>query len=82
LQSTGRLATAPWGKGDLMLPKNEIIELYNGYKAKYEQLKGKRNSDIGYVSERVVVKWMIELLEKILNDDIIVKGKIEKKVMK
>ena len=56
--------------------------LYNGYKAKYEQLKGKRNNDIGYVSERVVVKWMIELLEKILNDDIIVKGKIKKKVIK
>ena len=52
-----------------MLPKSEIIELYNGYKAKYEQLKGKRNNDIGYVSERVVVKWIIELLEKILNGD-------------
>jgi len=65
-----------------MLPKSEIIALYNGYKTKYEQLKGKRNNDIGYVSERVVVKWMIELLEKILNDDIIVKGKIKKKVIK
>ena len=69
LQSTGRLATVPWGRVVQMLPKSEIIALYNGYKAKYEQLKGKRNSDIGYVSERIVVKWMIELLEKILNGD-------------
>jgi len=30
-----------------MLPKEEIIKLYNGYKAKYEQLESKSDDDIG-----------------------------------
>jgi len=30
-----------------MLQKEEIIKLYNGYKAKYEQLESKSDDDIG-----------------------------------
>jgi len=49
-----------------MLSKEEIMEIYNKYKAKYEELKGKSENDIGYVSERGEIKDIIELLEKIL----------------
>jgi len=49
-----------------MIPKEEIMEIYNKYKARYEELKGKSENDIGYVSERGEVKDIIELLEKIL----------------
>ena len=52
--------------GDLMLSEEEITEIYNRYKAKYEELKGKSENDIGYVSERGEIKDIIELLEKIL----------------
>jgi len=52
-----------------MLPEAKIRELYNDYKAEYEQLKGKSDSNVGYVSRRVMVKWIIELLEEILNGD-------------
>jgi len=53
-------------QGELMLPKEEIMEIYNKYKARYEKLKDKSDNDIGYVSERGEAKDIIELLEKIL----------------
>jgi len=68
-QLAGRLATVPWRKGVCMLPEAKIRELYNDYKAEYEQLKGKSDSNVGYVSRRVMVKWIIELFEEILNGD-------------
>jgi len=49
-----------------MLPKYEVMELYNSYKAKYNELKGKDDNDMGYVTERAEIKRIMDLLKKIL----------------
>ena len=49
------------------LPKSEIKKLYKQYKKDYEQLKDSNDpSDIGRL---IVVAWMLQLLEELLNGD-------------
>jgi len=49
-----------------MLSKDEILVLYDKYAAKYEKLKDMKSSDVGYVSEKVEIKDILDLLEAIL----------------
>jgi len=48
------------------LPKSEIEKIYKDYKAEYEQLKDSNNPR--NIGKLIVVAWMLQLLEELLND--------------